>query len=328
MKRGAATVLLAAVVTLAACGGDATVAPPEVPRLYDLDHDPTAGVTFDPEATVPADQLRLVVQDLFEWHSISLTGALRATATLGPAQDGWVEQLAVNSDEVARAVALVYGRDGGRAFDQQWAQHAQFLVDYAAARQRGDADAMAEARSKLAAYERDAGLFLGRATGGRLPAATAEAALREHVERMLAVIDALVGGDDAAAARLVLEDHGYLTGVADALAGAFAAQQPERFPGALDTAYAEFCVVARRAVGAYTVTAVGEIDAPSPSARLVALGDDVTEAVTGVRFDATSQLLAGWRATFVASPDAYPAAVKRSLADTAALIDTVAPGAG
>lgn len=322
MKRIAAALLAA--VLLGACADEAA-APPAVPRLYDLAHDPMAGVTVDLTVAVPADRLRLAVQDLFEWHSVSLTGALRTTATRGPGQDGWVEQLAINSDELARAIGLVYGAAGARAFDQQWAQHTQFLVDYAAARQRGDDDAMAEARANLAVYERDAGLLLERATDGRLPAGTVESLLREHVERMIASVDATVADDPTKATELVLSDHAYLTTVADAIAGAFAGQFPARFAGPLDTADAEFCSVARRAVGAYTIGALGGGLVAGDDAHLVELGRSVASSL-GAAWDPGSQLLGPWRSVVATDPDALAATVKRSLADTSVFIDTLAPG--
>lgn len=326
MKRALAVgAAVLALVGLAACGDEAA-APPAVPRLYDLDHDPLAGVTVDTTVAVPADRLRLVVEDLFEWHSISLTGALRTTAQPGPGQTGWVDQLAVNSDELSQAIALVYGPDGAKAFGQQWAQHTQFLVDYAAARQRGDEAAATTARANLEAYERDAGALLGQATEGRVPADAATSLLREHVERMLASIDALVAGDPARATTLVLEDHGYLNGVAGALAGAFADQFPARFGGKLDTAYAEYCSLARRAVGAFTIGALGTTDPATPS--LVTLGRGVAEAFgpAGAGWDPGVELVARWQA--VTDAEARPAEVKRSLADAAATIDGWAPDAG
>lgn len=330
MRRALAALTAAVSLGLLAACASETVAPPEVPRLYDLDHDPLAGVALDPTASVPADRLRLVVQDLFEWHSVSLTGALRATATLAPGQDGWVDQLAVNSDDMAGAIALVYGPDGGRAFHQQWAQHTQFLADYAAARQRGDGAAADVARTKLAAYERDAGAFLAQATGGRVPADAAEGLLRQHVERMLAAVDATVAGEPDRATELVLEDHGYLVGVADALAGAFAQQFPDRFAGALDTPYAEFCSLSRRAVGAYAIGALGAPDAPATDARLAGLAAEVrrTAGPAGAGWDPGTQLLVGWRATATADPDGLAVVVRRSLADAAVTIDGWAPDAG
>ncbi len=324
MRRTLAVALVAAAL-LGACQ-DEPVAAPTVPRLYDLTHDPMAGVVSDPAAGVPADRLRLVVEDLFEWHSVSLAGSLRTTATLGPGQQAWVDQLAVNSDELARAIGLVYGSAGARAFDQQWSQHTQFLVDYAAASQRGDGVARAEARTKLAAYERDAGLLLDRATEGRLPAAVVEGLLREHVERMLASVDAAVAADPDRATSLVLEDHGYLTTVADALAGAFAAQYPDRFAGPLDTGYAQFCSVGRRAVGAYAIAALGQGDVAVDDPHLVEPGRAVAESL-GAAWDPGVELLAPWRAVASADPDALPAAVKRSLAAAAAHVDTLAPDA-
>ena len=252
---------------------------------------------------------------------------MRTTITTDPTQAGWIDQLGINADELSSAIGAVYGPTGARTFHQQWAQHAQFLIDYAAARRRGDSDAAAEARSNLAAYERDAGRFLERATAGRVPAATAEALLHDHVERMLSQADATLASDHPQASTLVQQDHLYLTGVADALAGAFAAQVPAAFPGPIDAAGTVFCSIARQAVGTYALAELDRIVgarslAPAPSA------DDVHAALGpyGASWDPATQLVGAWRATATASPASFAASVKSSLAAAATFIDGL-PGA-
>lgn len=308
---------------LTACQG--AQAAPMVPQLRNLDHDAAAGVAEPPSprtVVMPAGDLRLLVESLLEWHGISLTWAMRTTITSDPTQAGWIDQLGVNADELSAAIGAVYGPIGARTFHQQWAQHAQFLIDYAAARRRGDSDAANEARSNLAAYEHDAGRFLERATAGRVPAVTAEALLHDHVERMLSQADATLAGDRPQASTLVQQDHRYLTGVADALAGAFAAQVPAAFPGPIDAASTVFCSIARQAVGTY---ALAELDrlvgnrspGPAPSADEVhaALGPD------GASWDPATKLVGAWRTTATVSPPSLATTVKSSLADAGTFID-------
>ena len=318
----------AALLGVTACQ-HAPVRTPMVPLLYDLDHDPAAGiadVSAADGAVLSAGDLRLAVEALFEWHGISLTWAMRATATTGPGLDGWVAQLGANADDLTHAIGLVYGPVGARAFHQQWAQHAQFLIDYAAARGRGDAAAAAEAEDALAAYERDAGLFLAQATGGRVPAATAEGLLRDHVRRMLAQVDTALAGDTAGATDVVLEDHGYLTAVADALAGAFAAQNPARFPGDAHSSLAEYCSIGQRAVGVYALAALDGIAGGTPSPRTAALAAAATAAVGpgASTLGIGTTFTAPWRVAASSSPDALATEVKRRLAEADAAVVTLA----
>ena len=64
----------------------------------------------------------------------------------------WIDQLVQNTEDLTLAVGLIYGPVGARAFYQQWAQHTQFLVDYAVAVGQDNDPAADEARAHLADY--------------------------------------------------------------------------------------------------------------------------------------------------------------------------------
>ena len=98
-----------------------------------------------------------------------------------PSLDAWIEELVANTDDITAAVGLVYGPVGARAFNQQWAQHTQFLVDYAVAISRGDDAAATLAREQLQIYAEDSGSFFATATTGGLPADAVRELLDTHV---------------------------------------------------------------------------------------------------------------------------------------------------
>ena len=58
---------------------------------------------------------------------------------------GWIDQLVHNTGALTADVGLAYGPVAARAFNQLWAQHTQFLVDYAVAVGSGDEEAQDEA---------------------------------------------------------------------------------------------------------------------------------------------------------------------------------------
>jgi len=251
------TVVVFSVVAACSTG---SAPPPRVPEVFDLNTDAAAGIAeVDPHRgeVVPADELRLLLERHMAWHGITLVEAMRGAAEDPGGSEEWTEALVGNTDDLTKAVGLVYGPTGARAFHQLWAQHTQFLVDYAAAAGKGDRGAMAEARRKLDDYVTDSGSFFDIATAGGLPAATARSVLRTHVDHMMDQVDAAVADDRARSLGIALDDHDYLVGVADALAGAIAGQQPAAFPGSTETDHADHVSTDNEEAGAMVITALG-----------------------------------------------------------------------
>jgi hypothetical protein len=247
---GAAVVLVGTLVGSACGAGDE--ARTEIPQVYDLDHDPAAGiapVSAERRDVLSAAQLRLVLEDLFVSHGITLVQSMQAAVRADDGADVWIDELVANTDEITAAVGVVYGPVGADAFHQQWAQHTQFLVDYADALRRGSTSDADEARARLASYAADSGSLLSTALDGALSATDAETLLTVHVDAMLAQIESYHEGDVAGAAEFAVADNAHLVGVAGALSGAFAAQQPEAFPGAADDPLTLVCSIAGRSGG-------------------------------------------------------------------------------
>lgn len=269
------------------CSSVAT-AVPSVPEVFDLHRDPAAAVAaVDPNrgAVAPADQLRLLLEHHLAWHGITLVQAMqsaeRSAGRSSSGTDQWIDALVSNTDELTGAIGVVYGPAGARAFQQQWAQHTQFLIDYASARGRGDDAAADEARAHLRDYVTDAGSFLATATGGNLAADTARSVLATHVEHMINQLDNSARSDRTGALAISTEDHGYLLGFAGALAGAIGAQQPAAFPGPIDTPFATYCSLMNRHTGELVLERLSEpsaadaVDAPAVArTQLDAAGAD------------------------------------------------------
>lgn len=265
--RSVAVGIAALAVVATSCAAEQPPAP-VVPLVFDLDHDPAADIApVDPDRTdaAPAVEVQLLLEDQLAWHGVTLVEAMRTaereSSTSGDGSSGsdspWIDALVENTDDITGSIGLVYGPDGARAFHQQWAQHTQFLLDYAAARGRQDSEAMAEARSHLSDYVQDSASLLGTATAGHLPTATARSVLQTHVDHMLDQIDAANSNDHRRSTALAVEDHEYLVGIADALATAIAAQQPRAFPGPIGTDFAVFCSLTNTAAGAEVIRSLG-----------------------------------------------------------------------
>lgn len=255
--------LVCAGSVMAACGGDApaTVA---IPHVFDLAHDPTAGiqqVSTDRGEVMGADALRNTLESALTWHGITLVETMRAIESGSPDADAWIAALTHNTDDIVAAIGQIYGPVGANAFYQQWAQHTQFLADYAQAVGAGDDDALALARTKLQAYTSDSGHFFETATAGGLTADVVTELLNTHVGHMQAMIDAIGDGDTAAGLASALDDNSYLSTIAQGLSTAIAAQDPTAFPGEIDGPVGAFCSLVTRETGDYLLR---QLFSPTP----------------------------------------------------------------
>jgi len=259
-----------AILLLSACQSSGSV---RVPEVFRLDHDPSrdvAEVAADRGVVLPASDLRLELEQQFAWHSVTLAQTMRA-ASVGRAQSsGWLDAMKTNNDAMAADVGLVYGPTAARAFDQVWAQHTQFLVDYSVALANGDAAAVTTARDSLDAYVHDQASMLSLATGDRLPTKAVAGLLRTHIDNMIRQVDDDQANDLVGSRKVGNADVEHLVGVAGALSGAIAAQSPQSFPGASDTPAAVYCSLVNRTAAQWVQTAlpeVGAATAPSAASR-------------------------------------------------------------
>lgn len=202
------------------------------PVIFDLEGgttdglDPTAAATG---AVVPAADLESLLEDLLAEHA-ELVADVMVAAADGTDDEQAVAALKANSVELTGAINLVYGPTGAAAFDQLWGQHTQFFADYAVAAGDDDQERRDEAMSKLHDYHLDFASFSDTATGGQAPAEVVVDLLHTHVEDLTGYIDAYSSGDDAEAQARLASATSYMSVIAEALAGAIAAQNPQRFP--------------------------------------------------------------------------------------------------
>ena len=221
----------AVLVALAACGGgDGSE---DTGPVFALDRAVTTDIApVDPARTdvIPAPALRLVLQDLLTEHSDLSVRAMRLAADGAPLEEILVE-LTANTDDLTRAIGVVYGPEGAEAFDQLWTNHIEFFNDYAAAVGAGDEAAAAEVQVKLDHYEEDFSSYVDTATSGEAEFHDVLHVLHGHVGQLLDQSDAWAAGDVAEAFALGRVAHDHMDVIALALATGIARQQPDAFPG-------------------------------------------------------------------------------------------------
>ena len=249
-------ILGALVITAVSCGGSESA-----PRrtIIDLGRDAGAGIpTVDPDRhdVLDAGTLRLTVEQLLAGHGLSATALMRAASVDAPDVDARLEALAANTRDLTGAIGMVYGPVGARAFEQLWSQHTQAFLDYASA--TGD-DERAVARSHLRDYEHDFASFVATATAGAASVDAVRHLLEQHNGQMLEQLDAMRAGDATRSIDLTVASMDYLAVIGQALSSAFAAQQPDAFPGPSDDATLAFCSL----VGRTGATAAALVTVPA-----------------------------------------------------------------
>jgi hypothetical protein len=311
--------LVIAIISAALIAGGCSTADrstPEVPHIFDLNVDSAAAivpVAPDRVNVLAAAQLRLTLERLLGWHVVTLTEVMARTERGDESLQQWMDALASNTDDIVRAIGLVYGPVGARAFGQLWANHTQFLIDYAEALANHDTAAARKALANLAEYEHDTAALLDRATAGAAPAAAVQQLLENHVAQMTSGLDAAAHGLADRHAQISVDAHSYAIDIGDALASAIAAQQPAAFPGAVDAGSTVLCSLANRQLGSWAMLAGGAADRlwkPTTVAPLrFGLLSIVDDQTGHVGWTALADSGSAFDAHAVAAPDADASAV-------------------
>lgn len=187
---------------------------------------PAAEAAPSPNA---ASDLRVLLNAMFSehvWLAASATGA--ALAGRQREFESAAAALDANSNDLIKAMGLIYGQPAQKAFGAGWKQHIASVVEYTKARAAKDAAKQQKARKDLFLYSHQVGVFLNAATK-TLPTDVVEALVKSHITTLTAVIDAQAAGDHAEAYRHLRAAAGHVHKIADPLADAIARQFPDKF---------------------------------------------------------------------------------------------------
>jgi hypothetical protein len=188
---------------------------------------------FDGDVEGPASELRAGMTHLLQEHvylaGLAINQAVADGGNLeAPATANAVATLDENSVALSQAITSVYGEDAGAQFLDLWRKHIGFFVDYTLGGATGDDAMQEEAKSALDAYREDFGAFMDSATEGNISADAVAENLQEHVNTLVAAVDAILAGSPDVFPNL-REAAQHMPGTALALSGAIAAQMPEMF---------------------------------------------------------------------------------------------------
>ena len=225
IRRVASSVLLIGCLVIAAagCGSSSHESSPPV-TVFDMTADPGQGLPVAKPGhpvVLARAAVRSTLDSLLAAHTTLVATLMHQVGASDANPAAAVKALATNTTALAGAITLVYGTDGGRAFQQLWAQHTQFFIDYAHAVRAHDGKAKQQAKEELADYQSDFGNFVTTATGGRVPLLAVTSLLHGHVQDLTQYIEADVAGRVVEARRLldqaVAHMHVIATEVADSI---------------------------------------------------------------------------------------------------------------
>ncbi|HVL91084.1 MAG TPA: hypothetical protein VM841_12700 [Actinomycetota bacterium] len=134
--------------------------------------------------------------------------------------------LDANSVALSDAIDSVY-EGAGKSFLPLWRKHIGFFVDYTVGKLSNDEAKQKTAREGLDGYRNDFGAFLASANPNLTKDAVADA-LVPHVNTTFDAIDAMTAKSPTAFVKLQ-EGAQVMPGIAEVLAGAIAAQFPDKF---------------------------------------------------------------------------------------------------
>lgn len=181
-------------------------------------------LTGNPDSA--ASGLRSALTGLLIQHvaqTVQVIQSVVATGTLAsPETTGAVSALDQNTVDLGKAIGSLYGGSAQRAFLKMWRAHIGFFVEYTQGLAGHDQAKVADARHKLAGYQRQFGSFLGSATG--LPARAVSADLAAHVQTLETAIKAILAKSPTAGAKISMAEA-HMAGTATVLAKAIAAQK-------------------------------------------------------------------------------------------------------
>ncbi|WP_119268960.1 hypothetical protein [Taklimakanibacter deserti] len=176
-----------------------------------------------------AIDLRVALNGLLAEHvtlaAAATQAALRGRKVEFESAAGALDQ---NSQDLAAAIASVYGKDAGDAFLPLWRKHIGFVVDYTTAKATGSKKKQDKAVQDLLQYTQDFGAFLNSATPA-LPKDAVADLVKGHIVSLKEVIDAQAQRNYKLAFEKIRTASHHMQMIGDPLADAIAAQFPDKF---------------------------------------------------------------------------------------------------
>ncbi|MDQ4129630.1 MAG: hypothetical protein M3133_01335, partial [Actinomycetota bacterium] len=131
---------------------------------------------------------------LLREHVVLATYATEAAVSGDHPVEPALHALEANTDELRRELFELFNTELAERFKAVWQQHLDALIAYGRALGERDAALEREARGNLDKFVRDFADYLADLTNDKLEEAEVRAALRRHVDTLIAIVDAQAEG--------------------------------------------------------------------------------------------------------------------------------------
>ncbi|GGD13848.1 copper amine oxidase [Pontibacillus salipaludis] len=183
-----------------------------------------------PTAKTPAADLRATLSQLLSNHFVYQTISMTKTYDGAEDVEAVNEALERNANDLTKAIESIYGKEGAQQFEEIFDSQYENTPGLAEAVKNGDKEAAEQAKQQLnQEFPKELGNFLSEATGGNLPADTAEKVLRAHEQDVQDVFNAYVEGDYKKAYQTFRTGFDRMFDISKALSGAIVTQNKEQF---------------------------------------------------------------------------------------------------
>ncbi|MDQ8734962.1 copper amine oxidase [Paenibacillus sp. LHD-38] len=254
-------------------------------------HTHTAMPAGAAEVTNKAVDLRAALDSLLSEHAFLAVVAMQKGIDGKGDFDAAAGALAQNTDDLSKAVASVYGEEGGAAFKEIWSSHIGYFVDYVKATGAKDDASKKKALAELDGYRVKQAAFLDSATGSRLKAKELEEGLKVHINQLVWAFDNYVAGDFDKTYDSLRESVHHMYGVGKGLSWAIKDQFPDQFDHkTVDTPAAELRANLNHLFSEHAALAIlamqkgidGAKDFDAAAAALNENTDDLSAAIASV----------------------------------------------
>ncbi|MGW9125426.1 stalk domain-containing protein [Paenibacillus chitinolyticus] len=182
------------------------------------------------KADTPAADLRSALNNLAAEHLSLSTLQMQKQYDGSKDSDALIKAESGNTADFKAAISSIYGAEGGVAFEKIWVtNHVNAQSDYVTAVKNKDQAAKAAVEKRIDGFTTEFANFLGTATAGNLPAATAQDVLRQHEGQVQKVLNEYAAGNYEASYKTDREGFKLMFGVGQALGNAIVTQYGEKF---------------------------------------------------------------------------------------------------
>ncbi|MCQ4088360.1 copper amine oxidase N-terminal domain-containing protein [Saccharibacillus sp. JS10] len=185
--------------------------------------------TMKASITTPAVELRAALDNLLSEHYQLAVDAMIKAYQGSPDAAAAYAALDQNAVDMLPAIESLYGKDGAAEFGRIFRAHNKYTDDLVKAMKAGDTAGVQTAKANIEKFVKEFSAFLGTATGGKLPQATAEKVLRLHEDQVQEAFDKYVAGDYTGAFTAYRTGLNEMFTISKALSTAIVTQMPEKF---------------------------------------------------------------------------------------------------